>query len=439
MPKPMHLCGFLIAGPVVHSHAIWRNPAHETPFLSLDHYVRIARLLEQGCFDFLFFADRLAIADRYGDSHAAGIARGDQDATRMDPMPILGAMAAVTRHIGLGATRSTTYDAPYNIAREFATLDHISGGRAAWNVVTSMNDGEALNFGSVPHLAHDARYDRADEFMELAFNLWDSWDADALVLDRAAGIYADPAKVHYVNHQGSWFQSRGPLNIPRSPQGRPVIVQAGSSGRGKAFAARWSDVIFALQPNMERMHAFKADVVGALKAAGRPPDASKVLMAIMPFIGATRAEAEEKQALHDSLADPVAGLSTLAAHANTDFSSLPMDATVKEIAASGSQGNLAALRSITPDGGMTIAEAGGVYARGVMCPRAVGTADDVADQLIAIIDSGAADGFVVSPAFLPDTFEDFVGQVVPLLQARGYLRRGYEGGHLRDLLTEGVR
>lgn len=438
MSKPMHLCGFLIAGPVVHSHAIWRNPAHETPFLSLDHYVRIARLLEQGCFDFLFFADRLAIADRYGDSHAAGLARGDQDATRMDPMPILGAMAAVTRHIGLGATRSTTYDAPYNIAREFATLDHISGGRAAWNVVTSMNDGEALNFGTVPHLGHDERYDRADEFMELAFRLWDSWDEDALVLDRAAGIYADPAKVHYVNHRGPWFQSRGPLNIPRSPQGRPVIVQAGSSGRGKAFAARWSDVIFALQPNMERMRAFKADVAGALEAAGRPPGASKVLMAIMPFIGATRAEAEAKEALHDSLADPVAGLSTLAAHANTDFSSLPMEATVKEIAASGSQGNLAALRSITPDGGMTIAEAGGVYARGVMCPRAVGTAEDVADQLIAIIDSGAADGFVVSPAFLPDTFEDFVREVVPLLQARGYLRRGYGGGQLRDLLTEGA-
>src|SRR5262249_43126393 len=156
---------------------------------------------------------------------------------------ILGAMAAVTQHIGLGATRSTTYDSPYHIAREFATLDHISGGRAAWNMVTSMNDGEAQNFGVAAHLSHDARYDRADEFMEVAFKLWDSWDADALVLDRAAGIYADPSKVHYVNHKGAWFQARGPLNIPRSPQGRPLIIQAGSSGRGKAFAARWSEVI----------------------------------------------------------------------------------------------------------------------------------------------------------------------------------------------------
>ncbi|HEY0218749.1 MAG TPA: LLM class flavin-dependent oxidoreductase, partial [Afipia sp.] len=151
----MHLCGFLIAGPVVHSHAIWRNPKHPTDFLSLNYYVEIAKLLERGRFDFLFFADRLAIADRYGASHQTGIRHGDQDATRMDPVPILGALAAVTSHIGLGATRSTTYDAPYSIAREFATLDHISAGRAAWNVVTSMNDGEALNYGDVPHIGHD--------------------------------------------------------------------------------------------------------------------------------------------------------------------------------------------------------------------------------------------------------------------------------------------
>ncbi|MEP9366730.1 LLM class flavin-dependent oxidoreductase [Xanthobacter sp. VNH20] len=434
--KPMHLCGFLIAGPVVHSHAIWRNPAHETAFLSLDHYAHIARTLERGKFDFLFFADRLAIADRYGESLETGIRLGDQDATRMDPIPVLGAMAAVTQHIGLGATRSTTYDAPYNIAREFATLDHLSGGRAAWNVVTSMNDGEALNFGSVPHLSHDERYDRADEFMDVAFKLWDSWEDGALVLDRAKGIYANPDKVHYVNHHGKWFQSRGPLNIPRSPQGRPVIIQAGSSGRGKAFAARWSEVIFALQPNRERMGAFTRDVRAALEAAGRAPDASKVLMAVMPFIGRTRAEAEEKRDLHDSLIDPRVGLSTLAAHANADFSGLPLDARVDEIAVSGSQGNFAALRSITPDGSMTIAEAGGVYGRGVMCPRIVGTAQDVADELTEIVASGLADGFVISPAFLPDTFDDFVDGVVPLLQARGALRQDYASGSLRDRLTQ---
>jgi FMN-dependent oxidoreductase (nitrilotriacetate monooxygenase family) len=433
-PKTMHLCGFLIAGPVVHSHAIWRNPAHTTDFLGLKHYAEIAKTLERGRFDFLFFADRLAIADRYGSSHVTGIRHGDQDATRMDPLPILGALAALTEHIGLGATRSTTYDAPYNIAREFATLDHISAGRAAWNVVTSMNDGEALNFGSVPHLGHDERYDRADEFMEVAFKLWDSWEPDALVLDRARGIYADPDKVHYLNHQGKWFQSRGPLNIPQSPQGRPVVIQAGSSGRGKAFAARWSEVIFALQPNLERMRIFSSEVRAALAAAGRPENASKVLMAMMPFVGSNRAEAEDKRDLHDSLVDPLVGLSTLGAHTNADFSDLPLDANVEAVQSSGSQGNLAALKSIAAGKSMSIAEAGRIYGRGVMCPRLVGTAKDIAEQMAEITMSGAADGFVVSPAFLPDTFGEFVEHVVPVLQDKGLFRREYESKTLRDHL-----
>jgi FMN-dependent oxidoreductase (nitrilotriacetate monooxygenase family) len=433
----MHLCGFLIAGPVVHSHAIWRNPKHPTDFLSLAHYVEIAKLLERGKFDFLFFADRLAIADRYGASHHTGIRHGDQDATRMDPVPVLGALAAVTTRIGLGATRSTTYDAPYNIAREFATLDHISAGRAAWNVVTSMNDGEALNFGNVAHLAHDERYDRADEFMEVAFGLWDSWGKDALTLDRARGIYADPEKVRYLNHAGKWFQSRGPLNIPRSPQGRPVVIQAGSSGRGKAFAARWSEVIFALQPTLERMRAFKADVASAVADAGRTADSTKVLMAMMPFIGESRQEAEEKRDLHDSLVDPLVGLSTLAAHANSDFSSLPLEASVEAVQSSGSQGNLAALKSIAAGQSITIAEAGRIYGRGVMCPRFVGTPKDVAEQMADVVGSGAADGFVISPAFLPDTFEDFVDAVVPILQHNGLLRRDYQGKTLRDHLGMG--
>lgn len=432
--RELHLCGFLIAGPVVHSHAIWRNPKHETAFLSLAHYVRIAQLLEQGKFDFLFFADRLAVADRFGNSFEVGIGHGDQDATRMDPMPILGALAAVTQHIGLGATRSTTYDAPYHVAREFATLDHLSGGRAAWNVVTSMNDGEALNFGQVTHLEHDMRYERADEFMQVACKLWASWEPDALVLDRAGGIYADPAKVHYVNHAGPWFQSRGPLNIPASPQHRPLIVQAGSSGRGQAFAARWAEVIFALQPNVQRMRAFVGDVRGALAKQDRPAHACKILMAVMPFVGETRAAAAEQQALHESLIDPRVGLSTLAAQANVDFSNLPLDATVDAIAASGTQGNLAALRSIATGKGMTLADAGRIFGRGIMCPQVAGTAEDIADQLAEMAQATGVDGFIVSPAFLPDTFEDFVREVVPILQARGLFRRDYGGRTLRDNL-----
>jgi FMN-dependent oxidoreductase (nitrilotriacetate monooxygenase family) len=433
--RPLHLCGFLIAGPVVHSHAVWRNPGHETGFLGVDHYIHIARVLERGKFDFVFFADRLAIADRYGNSHETGIRYGDQDATRLDPIPILGAMAAVTKRLGLGATRSTTYGVPFHLAREFATLDHISGGRAAWNVVTSMNDGEAQNFGAVSHLEHDARYDRADEFMELAFKLWDSWEEGALRLDRSAGIYADPSKVHYVNFSGQWFRSRGPLNIPRSPQGRPVIIQAGSSGRGKSFATRWADVVFALQPTASRLKTFADEVRAALEEKARPRHACRILASVMPFVGSSRAEAEEKRQQHNALVNPAAGLSTLAAHANQDFSALPMDANVDELASSGSHGNIAALKSISAGRKLTIAEAGRVYGEGVMCPQIVGTAADVCEQLLSLADRTGVDGFVVSPAFLPDTFEEFVDGVVPKLQAAGRFRHDYAGAKLRDHLS----
>jgi FMN-dependent oxidoreductase (nitrilotriacetate monooxygenase family) len=334
----IHLCAFMIAGPVGHSHAQWRNPRAAPAFLDLDYYQRIAATLERGKFDFLFFADRLAVNDRFGGSLHVGIGFGDQDATRMDPVPILGALAATTTRLGLGATRSTSYDQPYHIAREFATLDHLSAGRAAWNVVTSMNDGEALNFGVPEHLEHDLRYDRADEFVELALKLWNSWDRDALLLDREGGRYADPSRVHYVHHEGAWFRSRGPLNIPRSPQGRPVIIQAGSSGRGKRFAARWAEVIFTIQQTHELMVRFYDDVKGALVEAGRERDSCKILTAVMPFVGRSRGEAEAQRDEHNALIHPLVGLSTLSSHSNQDLSGQPLDAPIESANSRGTQG-----------------------------------------------------------------------------------------------------
>ena len=432
--RQMHLSAMVIAGPVSHSHAFWRNPAHDVRFLDLDFYVEIARTLERGAFDLLFFADRLGISDRYGSDFEVGIRFGDQDATRLDPVPILGAIAAGTLRLGLGATRSTTYDQPYHIAREFATLDHLSRGRAAWNVVTSMNDGEALNFGLATHLAHDARYDRADEFVELAFALWNSWDADALVLDKAAGLYADPARVHYVNHAGQWFSSRGPLNIPRSPQGRPVIIQAGSSGRGKKFAARWAEVVFTIQQTYDLMQAFYDDVKSALPEFGRAPDDCKILTAVMPFVAATRAQAEEDLARHNALIHPLVGLSTLSSHANLDFSSQALDARIDTSAASGTQGLLAAAARMSSESDLTLADVGTLYGRSVLVPQIAGTAADIADYLEGAFVRQACDGFVISPAFLPDSFAEFVDAVVPELQRRGLFRTAYEGPHLRDQL-----
>ena len=433
--RPIHLCGFLIAGPVSHSHALWRNPAHGVDFLDLDFYLHIARTLERGKFDFVFFADRLGIADRYGLNLEVGIRYGDQDATRLDPVPILGAMAAVTRHLGLGATRSTTYDQPYHIAREFATLDHLSGGRAAWNVVTSMNDSEALNFGLDAHLDHDQRYDRADEFVDLTCKLWRSWDSDALVLDKARGIYADPSRVHYVNHTGRWFRSRGPLNIPPMPQARPVIIQAGSSGRGQAFAARWADVIFAIQPTQAQMKRFYDTVKAQLPAFGRRAEDCHILTAIMPFVAATRAEAERKRDAHNALIHPLVGLSTLASHSNIDFSQHQLDVPLANVHASGTQGLFAAVMRLTQEQGLTLREIGTLYGRGVLVPQIAGTAAEIANYMQAIIEAEASDGFVISPAFLPDSFDEFVDHVVPELQRRALFRQDYTGRRLRDHLA----
>ena len=433
--RPIHLCGFLIAGPVSHSHAIWRHPAHDVDFLDLDFYLHIARTLERGKFDFVFFADRLGIADRYGLNLEVGIRYGDQDATRLDPVPILGAMAAVTRHLGLGATRSTTYEQPYHIAREFASLDHLSGGRAAWNVVTSMNDSEAMNFGHDAHLDHDQRYDRADEFVALTCKLWRSWDNDALVLDKARGIYADPSRVHYVNHSGRWFRSRGPLNIPPMPQARPVIIQAGSSGRGQAFAARWADVIFTIQPTQAQMKRFYDAVKAQLPAFGRRSEDCHILTALMPFVAATRAEAERKRDAHNALIHPLVGLSTLASHSNIDFSQHPLDVPLANVQASGTQGLFAAVMRLTQEQGLTLREIGTLYGQGILVPQIAGTAAEIADYMQAISEAEASDGFVISPAFLPDSFEEFVDHVVPELQRRGLFRKDYAGRRLRDHLA----
>jgi FMN-dependent oxidoreductase (nitrilotriacetate monooxygenase family) len=424
----------MIAGPVNHSHANWRNPARHVNFLDLEFYLEAARTLERGKFDFIFFADRLGISDRYGLNLDVGIRFGDQDATRMDPLPVLGAMAAVTNRLGLGATRSTTYDQPYHIAREFATLDHLSGGRAAWNVVTSMNDGEAMNFGIDMHLEHDQRYDRADEFVELTFKLWDSWDSEALVLDKERGIYADPSHVRYVNHEGAWFKSRGPLNIPRTPQGRPVVIQAGSSGRGRAFAARWAEVVFTIQQEPHQMKAFYDDVKAQVEGHGRKRDSCKILTAVMPFVASSRAEAERKRDRHNELVHPLVGLSTLSSHSNIDFSRYPTGEPVANVQARGTQGLFKQVAAFSQEQQLTLADVGAIYGRGVLVPQIAGTAADVADYMQAVIESGGSDGFVISPAFVPDSLAEFVDEVVPELQRRGIFRRDYAGSRLRDHL-----
>jgi FMN-dependent oxidoreductase (nitrilotriacetate monooxygenase family) len=432
--RQLHLAGFMIAGPVVHSHALWRHPRTDMGIFQPALYQEIARLLERGKFDLLFFADRLAMSETYGHGLEVGLTYGDQDAVRLDPVPILAVMAATTRYLGLGATRSTTYYHPYHIARTFATLDHLSGGRAAWNVVTSVNDAEAQNFGFDEHLEHDRRYDRADEFMEVTFKLWDSWQDNALLLDRHRGRFADPAKVTPIDHAGAWFRSRGPLNMPRGPQGRPVIIQAGSSGRGRAFAARWADVIFTVQPSLPQATAYYAEIKSHVGQHGRAPEACAILSAVMPFVGETETIARDKQAFHNELVHPLVGLSTLSSHANYDLAQHALDEPLRGAPVQGMQGLFESVVTFGAAQGLTLGDLGRLYGQSVLVPQVAGTASQVADYLEGAFLERACDGFVISPAYLPGSFAEFVELVVPELQRRGLFRAEYGGVTLREHL-----
>lgn len=438
MAKQFHLAAFLMATPVTHSQAEWRHPRDQRGgFLSSEFYQDLARILERGKFDFVFFADILAVPGRYGDGISTSLSRGTQSVASIDPAYAVAVMSAVTRDLGLGITRSATYFAPYDLARTFASLDHLSNGRIAWNVVASHQNAEAQNFGHEGHMEHDERYERAEEYLELAFKLWDSWDEDALVIDKEAGLFADPSKIRHVNHAGKWFKSRGPLSTPRSPQGRPVIIQAGSSSRGKEFAARWAEAVFVIDPTSEGRKNYYDDLKTRVARYGRRPDEIKVLPSLIPFVGETESIAREKQAYHNALADPLDGLICLSGHLDHDLSIYPLDEPVRNLDVPGIRGQLDLAYRLSEQQQLTLRDIGKLYAQGVLLPQVVGTAAQVADELEAWFDNSECDGFVISPAYLPGTFEEFVSLVVPELQRRGLHRKEYTGRTLRDRLGLG--
>jgi FMN-dependent oxidoreductase (nitrilotriacetate monooxygenase family) len=323
------------------------------------------------------------------------------------------------------------------VARTFATLDHLSGGRAAWNVVTSVNDGEAQNYGWDQHLGHDERYDRADEFLEATTGLWDTWDDDALVLDRANGVFADPDKVHELGYDGEYFSVRGPLTVPRTPQGRPVLLQAGSSGRGRDFAARWAELIFTGDPGVDVARNHYKDQKDRIAEFGRDPEAVRMLPMAYTVVGESQAHAEEREQLFlNELVDPVASLALLSELMNHDFSSLPLDAPITDElieSVSGIRGLVQNLRQHI-GGDVTLADLAGHRATLLQGPRFVGTGASVADQMEEWYSTGACDGFVIAATHSPGAYEDVVRLVVPELQRRGLFRERYTGTTLRDHL-----
>ncbi|ODU01629.1 MAG: monooxygenase [Pseudonocardia sp. SCN 72-86] len=432
----MTMVGFMQAGNVTVYSGSWRYPSADLGFLTMDYYQHIARTLEAGRFDCVFFDDRLAMPGVYGNSVAEAVRYGARP-IKLDLTAVLGGIIGATSRIGIGATYSTTYYDPFHVARTFATLDHLSGGRAAWNVVTSVNDSEAQNFGLESHLDHDERYDRAHEFLEAVGALWDSWEDDALILDQASGEFADPARVHEVNHDGKYFSVRGPLTVPRTPQGRPAILQAGSSGRGREFAAQWADMIFTADPGLPVAQQHYKDQRERIAASGRDPDSVKILPMAYAVVGETQAIAEEKERLFlDAYVHPVASLTLLSEVMNYDFAKHDLDDPVTEemMAASGGIRGLADGVRRHLDREVTVRDLAAHRATLLQGPRFVGTPDRVADQMQEWVESGGCDGFVLAATHLPGAFEEFVRMVVPILQERGLMRSDYEGTTLRDHL-----
>jgi FMN-dependent oxidoreductase (nitrilotriacetate monooxygenase family) len=429
----MHLAAFAAAGPVSGNHGGWRYPGADRDLLSPRYYTRLAQALEDARFDLVFLADILAVPTRLENSLDSQLRYGALGALRLDPMVVLSLMAAHTRHLGLAATISTTYAQPYHVARAFATLDHLSEGRAAWNIVTSFQQAEAGNFGLEDHLSKSERYDRADEFLEVVCQLWNSWQADALVRDPVAPLFADPARVHAIDHHGRWFDVRGPLNVSRPPQGRPVFIQAGASARGREFAARWADIIFVTHASLPSAQEFYRDMKALAASVGRDPATLKILPGIAPLTGETQEIALAKDALLTDLADARAGLSTLAYHLDIDLSEFPQDEMLPVLDNAAIHGHYKEVAELTQKRRMTLAQIGKQY--GIKTNREfIGDFRLVADRMEQWYDQGACDGFMIQIPYFPGGLNDFARLVIPELQRRGLFRTEYEDGSLRDRL-----
>ena len=436
--RHMMLVAFLQASNCSNYTGSWRHPETDPGFMDLEFYQNIAATLERGKFHLAFIDDRLAMPSRFGDSFEEAVENGIR-VVKLDLVPVITAMGLATKHLGLGATYSTTYFSPFHVARLFSSLDHFTNGRVAWNVVTSLNDSEAQNFGVPKLLEHDDRYDVADEFMQATVELWDSWEDGAVVLDKQTGRFADAEKVHRVDHSGEWFQVRGPLTVPRSPQGHPVLVQAGQSERGREFAARWGELLFVIYPTPEACKAYRDDLRQRAQSAGRDPDSVRIAPAVYVVVGETEEDAQSKLEQIDNLANQTDSLALLSEVFNYDFSQHPVHEPLSdEILASmtGLRGFLDRVTELSGTAHPRVNEFIQWSGRGTLreLPLFAGTAPQVADQMESWFRSEACDGFVLAATHMPGAYEDFVSQVVPELQSRGLFRKGYSEGTLRDNL-----
>ncbi len=405
--------------------ASWRMPGTYTDPENFRPYLAQTMAAEKAKFDMVFLAD----SPHCNPQGTLGLM------VKTEPLTLLAALAVTTSHIGLAATVSTTYTEPYNIARILSSIDHLSGGRAAWNVVTGAQPGAAANFGRASHPPHDERYKIAEEYVEVIKGLWDSWEDDAFFVDREAGRFVDKNKMHRIDHKGTYFSVAGPLNCSRSPQGYPVLIQAGASEVGRAFAAAEAEVIFTVQQDHGLAKTFATEMREAVAKTGRNPAHFKIMPGVCPIVGSSEADAKAKLTELCSYADPAVALRVLSDRMGQDLTPFPLDAPVPELPPSGMmRGHAEALTNLARTRGMTLRELRDYASTSMGHRLLIGSPEQVADGLEEWFASGAADGFNIMPPWSPGALDDFVNEVVPILQKRGLFRTEYEGKTLRENL-----
>ena len=429
MPRQIHL-GLSMRYVGYHA-AAWRHPQADPGAASkFSHFRRVALTAEREKFDMLFLADGIGIRAR--DEPPGSLCRSAQNA-ELEPLTLLSALAAVTEHVGLVATASTTYNEPFHVARKYASLDHISDGRAGWNIVTSWSDAEARNFNRDAHLGYDERYERAAEFVQVVKGLWNSWDIDAFQHDKQSGIFFDPAKLHELDHAGKHFKVRGPLSVARTPQGRPIMVQAGASEQGLNIAAAHADVVYSAHQELPSAKAYYEDLKSRLAEHGRAPEHLLIMPGVAPYVGRTRQEARDKLDMLNELVDPLLGLSYLYGQMG-DLSGYPVDGPVPEPNSPELRSLANNLLALARRDALTIRQLYQIVAAGFGLRVAVGTAADIVDEMEEWVRQGAADGFNICPPVLPVSLDDFSELVMPELRRRGMFRSEYAGSTLRQNL-----
>jgi FMN-dependent oxidoreductase (nitrilotriacetate monooxygenase family) len=428
----MHLISFLINSPINHTILSWSDPKDERleALGSLKQWQRLARTYERGLFDGIFFADTPGVFDRYKERSDEAVRYGVCWPSH-DPVVLLSALAAATERLGLAVTLSISSTRPYQAVRTLSTLDYLSGGRIGWNIVTGHLRGEYRALG-LEQMEHDARYDRADEYMDVCRALWSGVREGAVVADRQSGIYADPAKVDVIRHEGTYFRCHTvPPALP-SRQGHPVLFQAGSSGRGQRFAIKNADVVFAIQPHMTGMKTFMAQLHAAAREADAP--APKVTFGMQPILGGTETEAKRRLEELTARIPLEAALSRLSGSLGVDFSRMDLDLPLEEQKTQGSEGLMKAMSASFENKRFTLREAAVRWGLAVGIPQLVGTPEQVAGQLESIWRETGCHGFNLTPTITPSSIEEFVDEVVPILQRRGIFRTEYAGETFRENL-----